>query len=141
MGCTSVRPSISASPPSSASASPAPSLPPARCDTQTPDYWKAFETTGPGGSPVPIPVTLTCENAVAAAWFTIGEPPGVASVVFGFGAWCDFEPGCPALPPNVGHVVFHFEGGSTVVASVRADDVGRVTVDDTTTVQTHPPSS
>jgi hypothetical protein len=111
------------------------------CDTQPPDYWKNFRTTAPDGSSMPIPVTLTCGNAVAAAWLTLGKPPGVTAVEFGFGVWCDFEAGCPAAPPNHGHVVFHFAGRTSVVASVQADETGRVTVSATFTVPTHPPSS
>ncbi len=58
----------------------------------------------------PIAITLTCENAVAAAKAVVGPDPAVAYIEFAFGSWC--PPGTfRALSlPNTGHVVFHRKG-------------------------------
>jgi hypothetical protein len=80
---------------------------------------------------VPIAITLTCGNAVAAARDLVGPDLGIAYIEFGFGWWC--PPGffCAMSPPNVGHVIFHTRGRRPdIVVSVRADDAGRVTAFD-----------
>jgi hypothetical protein len=140
-GCTNVRPSVAITPAPEADASPSASLPAATCDTTLPDHWKAFTTVGPSGTVIPVPVTLTCDRAVAAAWRAIGAPAGVSTASFAFGAWCDIEAGCPGLPPNYGHVVFQFIDGETVVVSVRSDDLGQVLVQDKTTIPRASPGS
>ena len=75
----------SPAPPSSNSSSPSPSTavaPKVVCDRSAP----ASAGTDDSGSP--IPVTLTCENAVAAAEAVVGPDPAIAYIEFNYVRWC-----------------------------------------------------
>jgi hypothetical protein len=83
---------------------------------------------GANGSQVPIVITLTCENAIAAAWAAVGPDPAVASIDFHYGRWCPPGALCAATLPNQGYVIFHRSGqGRDVMVLVEADDAGKVT--------------
>lgn len=84
--------------------------------------------TDANGSAVPLVITLTCENAVAAAKALVGPGQDIASIEFDYGYW--LPPGAHtaggATRPNTGHVIFHTNGPDLLV-SVKADDAGKVT--------------
>jgi hypothetical protein len=152
VGCGTPQPSVSPASPSvvasptlippavvvpstAVAASPTPAPPPtAVAEEPKVDCGKDASTwteTDAHGSPVPIVITLTCENAVAAAKQHVGPDPAVVSIEFGYGWWC--PPGffCVMSPPNAGHVIFHTRGRRPdIVVSVKADAAGRVTAFD-----------
>lgn len=76
------------------------------------------------------PITLTCENAVAAAKAVVGPDPSVVKIEFRFGQWCPPGYACPLAMVavlNGGYVVFSRTGGRDLVVVVRADKAGKVT--------------
>jgi hypothetical protein len=74
------------------------------------------------------PITLTCENAVAAAKAVLGPDPSVTSIEFRFGQWCPPDRPCLAIAVlNGGYVIFHRKTGADLVVIVRADKNGKVT--------------
>ena len=76
----------------------------------------------------PIPVTLTCEAAVAAAKAVVGPDPAITYIEFDYLRWC--PPGffCAMSTFNDGHVIFHMNGQRPdIVVQVMADEAGRVT--------------
>ena len=92
------------------------------CDQSAP----SSAGTDPSGSP--IPVTLTCENAVAAAKAVVAPDPAIAYIEFDYGRWC--PPGffCVMSTMNDGHVIFHVNGlRPDILVQVVADEAGRVT--------------
>lgn len=92
------------------------------CDRSTP----ASAGTDDAGSP--IPVTLTCENAVAAAKAAVGPDPNIASIEFAYFFWCPPGAFCVASTLNDGHVIFHMAGDRPdIVVDVRSDQAGSVT--------------
>ena len=140
-GCATAVPSVSSPPSPSRSAPPSsqssnlpstPSQPPSLspsaavapkvvCDHSKP----ASAGTDDSGSP--IPVTLTCQNAVAAAEALVGADPGIVSIEFDYLRWC--PPGfyCALSGLNDGHVIFHIAGlGPDILVDVVADKAGRV---------------
>jgi hypothetical protein len=110
--------------PATTPATPSPgaaALPPVTCGRPT-----TWDRTDAHGSPIPI--LLTCENAVAAAEAFLGADPDIVSVEFGYRWWCPRDRLCAASLPNGGHVIFHLGGRKPdVVVSVSADAAGRVT--------------
>jgi hypothetical protein len=80
-------------------------------------------------APSHIQITLTCENAVAAAKAVVGPDTTVTSIEFKFGQWC--PPGYPCLMMlrlNAGYVLFHRRSGlPDLVVIVAADQAGKVT--------------
>jgi hypothetical protein len=73
-------------------------------------------------------MTLTCDQAVAAAKARLGPDPAVYSIEFGYGAWCPPNRFCVISLPNSGHVVFHRKGGlPDILVMVSVDDAGKVT--------------
>jgi len=134
-GCATPVPSVSAPPSASTSASPAspssnpPSPSPSTavapkvvCDHSAP----TSAGTDPSGSP--IPVTLTCQNAVAAAEALVGADPGITYIEFDYRRWCPPGYFCVASGLNDGHVIFHVKGrGPDILVTVVADKAGTVT--------------
>lgn len=134
-GCATPVPSVSAPPSPSASASPAPpsSNPPSPspstavapkvvCDHGAPS------SAGTDDSGSPIPVTLTCENAVAAAEAVVGPDPAIAYIEFDYRRWCPPGMFCVLSTWNDGHVIFHMNGlRPDILVQVVADGAGRVT--------------
>jgi hypothetical protein len=133
-GCVTALPSVSAPPSasrpatpasqSSRPASPSPSTavaPKVVCDHSKP------ASAGIDDAGSPIPVTLTCENAVDAAEAVVGADPDITSIEFDYRRWC--PPGffCVLSGLNDGHVIFHMDGpGPDIVVSVVADKAGAV---------------
>lgn len=144
VGCASPHPSVTltpspvAQPPDAPSPTVAASAPPAlveappiECDHNT-SIW--FENDA-HGSQVPIVITLTCENAVAAAMDLVGPNPAIDSIEFHFGWYCPPGAFCAVTQPNTGHVIFHFNRRqSDTVVSVTADAAGKVTASDARTL-------
>jgi len=133
-GCATPVPSVSApaastpaspAPPSSSPPSPSPSTaaaPKVVCDRSAP----ASAGTDDSGSP--IPVTLTCENAVAAAKAVVGPDPAIAYIEFDYFRWCPPGYFCRMSTWNDGHVIFHMNGlRPDILVDVVADESGRVT--------------
>ena len=134
-GCATPVPSVSAPPSVSTSASPAPpsSNPPSPspstavapkvvCDHSAPS------SAGTDSFGSPIPVTLICENAVAAAKAVVGPDPAIASIEFDYFFWCPPGMFCVASTMNDGHVIFHMKGQRPdILVTVVADKAGRVT--------------
>lgn len=119
-----VAPSATASP-SAAAAEPTVVCPP--------DETSPWFITDANGSPVPIVVTLSCENAVAAAKAVVGPDPTVTYIEFAYGPWCPPGVFCALSLPNTGHVVFHRKGLlPDLLVGVRADKAGKVTATDAT---------
>ena len=88
----------------------------------------------------PIPVTLTCEAAVAAARALAG--PGVVAdrIEFAYGYYCPPGYFCVASGPNEGHVIFRRPApGPDLVVQVSADPAGRVTAQGPVPVPTPSP--
>ena len=86
--------------------------------------------TGPNlPAPPGMQITLTCENAVAAAKAVVGPDAAVRSIEFRFGSWCPPDYACVMmLVLNGGYVLFHREGAlPDLVVVVRADQDGNVT--------------
>ena len=81
-------------------------------------------------------ITLTCENAVAAAKAVVGPDTTVTSIEFRWGMWCPPDRPCLMIALlNGGYVLFHRKSGlPDLVVVVRADDAGRVTASDATIV-------
>jgi hypothetical protein len=87
------------------------------------------------GSQVPIPIVLTCDKAVSAAFAalpaTVGGPFGgdITSIQFGFGGYCPPGERCPfSESGDRGFVVFGFRDGSSYLVVVEADQAGVVSV-------------
>lgn len=110
--------STTPSPSPSASVAAGPTI---TCDP-VPDHWLPADAAGS-----PLPVTLTCENAVAAAEAAIGRDPGVVSIEFHYFFYCPPGRYCAITTANDGHVVFHLAGGHPDrVVQVWVDETGRV---------------
>jgi hypothetical protein len=76
------------------------------------------------------PITLTCENAVAAARAVFGVDPAVTAIEFYRGLWCQPDAPCPAMAVlNGGYVIFRRPTQSDLVVVVKADKDGMVTAD------------
>jgi hypothetical protein len=85
-----------------------------------------WSTNDVNSSQVPIVITLTCENAVAAAEAVVGLQPAVAYIEFAFGYWCPPGAFCAASLPNTGYVVFHRKGRlPDLLVAVTADETGK----------------
>ena len=121
-------PTGAAEPTASTQSTPAPSAvaaePKVVCPTPTETY--------PPASPNPTPrflITLTCENAVAAAKAVVGPDTTVTSIEFRFGQWCPAGQPCLLIAVlNGGYVLFHRKSGlPDLVVVVRADEAGKVT--------------
>jgi hypothetical protein len=140
-GCATVVPSVSAPPSASRLASPAslssnPPSPSGHPPSPSPSTavaprvvcdHSAPTSAGTDDSGSPIPVTLTCENAVAAATAVVGADPGIISIEFDYRRWC--PPGffCALSGLNDGHVIFHMAGqGPDILVNVVADTAGTV---------------
>jgi len=92
------------------------------CDKSEP----ASAGTEDSGSP--IPVTLTCENAVAAAKAVVGPDAAIASIEFDYFRWCPRGDFCVMSTWNDGRVIFHVKGlRPDILVDVVADESGRVT--------------
>jgi hypothetical protein len=92
------------------------------------DIGSVWLDTDAHGSEVPISITLTCENAVAAAKASAGPQPATELIEFSYGHWC--QPGffCALALPNTGHVIFRRTGTlPDLLVGVTADAVGKVT--------------
>ena len=115
----------SSAPPSSSSSSQSPRTavaPKVVCDERAP----ASAGTDDSGSP--IPVTLTCENAVDAAKALVGSDPAIAYIEFNYFRWCPPGYFCVMSTWNDGHVIFHMKGlRPDISLDVAADESGRVT--------------
>jgi hypothetical protein len=97
------------------------------CEPNT-SIWTQMDANG---SQVPIPITLTCENAVAAARRVVGPDPALAYIEFHYGGWCPPGARCAALGPSHGYVIVHTKGlRSDVLVAVTADAAGKVTASD-----------
>jgi hypothetical protein len=97
------------------------------CDRTTPMWTQV----GPNGSQVPIPVALTCENAVAAAKALVGADPAIVNVEFHFGTWCPPGALCTPTLPNQGYVIFRRSSpGPDIRVAVTANAAGSVTARD-----------
>ncbi len=133
-GCATPVPSVSAAPSSSTSPTP----PPRSSNTPSPSPSTAAapavvcERSAPTSAGTdqlgsPIPVRLTCENAVAAAEAVVGPDPAIAYIEFDFGRWCPPGDYCVLSTANDGHVIFHVHGlRPDILVQVRADEAGRV---------------
>jgi hypothetical protein len=76
------------------------------------------------------PITLTCENAVAAARAVVGPDPAVTSIEFYRGHWCQPDRPCLAIAVlNGGYVIFRRPTVVDLVVVVRADKDGKVTAE------------
>ena len=109
--------------PSAPSATPrASGVPRVVCDRSTPT------SAGTDAAGSPIPVKLTCANAVAAAERVIAPDLAVAWIEFDYLHWCPPGDFCAWSGLNDGHVIFHVAGaGPDEVVQVTADAAGRVT--------------
>ena len=88
----------------------------------------SWSKTEANGSQVPIAITLTCENAVAAAKAVVGPQPALAYIEFGIGFWCPPGASCAVALPNRGFVVFHRKSLlPDLLVNVTEDDTGKVT--------------
>lgn len=131
----SVSPSVTLAP--SPTASPVAAEAKVVCQPNTSTWSK----TDANGSQVPIAITLTCENAVAAAKVVVGPQPALAYVEFAFGFWCPPGAFCAASLPNTGHVIFHRKSLlPDLLVGVTADDAGRVTATQPTPLPSPLPS-
>jgi hypothetical protein len=134
-GCATPVPSVSAAPSASTSATPAP--PSSNAPSPSPSTAVAPEVVCDRSAPTsagtdqfgsPIPVRLTCENAVAAAEAVVGPDPAIAYIEFDFGRWCPSGYFCALSTMNDGHVIFHVKGlRPDILVQVRADEAGKVT--------------
>jgi hypothetical protein len=104
-------------------------VPPATCHNDPPEWWANSRTTAPDGSQVPVVITLTCGNAVVAAWSAVSDRAGITSAEFTMGVMCLPEMACPAAPPNTGQVVFHRSDSTGVYVTVQSDTSGTVSPD------------
>jgi len=115
----------SPAPPSGNSGWPSPSTaaaPTVVCDRSAPT------SAGTDDAGSPIPVMLTCGNAVAAARAVVGPGQGIAFIEFDYFRWCPPGYFCVASTLNDGHVIFHMKDPRPdIVVDVAADDAGRVT--------------
>lgn len=133
----SVPPAATVAPSPTASASPVALEPKVVCQANT----STWGTTDANGSQVPIVITLTCENAVAAAKAVVGPDQAVAYIEFAFGYWCPPGAYCALSLPNTGHVVFHRKGLlPNLLVGVTADDAGKVTATQPTPFPSPSPS-
>lgn len=121
----SASPPNSPAPPSNNPSSQSPSTaaaPKVVCDQTTP----ASAGTDDSGSP--IPVALTCENAVDAAKAVFGPDPAIAYIEFNYFRWCPPGYFCVMSTWNDGHVIFHMNGlRPDINLDVAADESGTVT--------------
>lgn len=99
------------------------SAPTVSCDQ--PGTWTITDTAG---SEVPIPITLTCDKAVAAAWARLGSDSAIASIEFHYNDYCPPGWRCgPPTDPDRGHVVFHpADGRPDMLLPVQSDQAGNV---------------
>jgi hypothetical protein len=104
-------------------------VPPTTCHNYSPEWWAKWRTTAPDGSQVPVAITLTCENAVVAAWNAVSDRAGITSAEFTMGVMCLPQMPCPAAPPNTGQVAFHRSDGTGVYVTVQSDASGTVSPD------------
>lgn len=120
----SVSLAVTPAPSPTPSASPVAAKPKVVCQSNTSTWSK----TDANGSQVPIAITLTCENAVAAAKDVVGPQPALAYIEFAFGHWCPPGALCAISLPNTGHVVFHRKSlFPDLLVGVTADGTGKVT--------------
>jgi hypothetical protein len=134
-GCATPVPSVSASPALSTSASPAPpsSNPPSPSPSTAAAPKVVCDRSAPGSAGTddlgsPIPVTLTCENAVAAAEAVVVPDPGIAYIEFDYLRYCPPGMFCTWSGFNDGHVIFRAKGRRPdILVNVHADEAGRVT--------------
>jgi hypothetical protein len=76
------------------------------------------------------PITLTCENAVAAARAVFGSDRAVTAIEFYRGLWCQPDAPCLAMAVlNGGYVIFRRPTQSDLVVVVKADKDGNVNAD------------
>jgi hypothetical protein len=91
------------------------------CDP-LPDYGLPADAAGS-----PIPVTLTCAKAVAAAEVILGPDPRISSIEFHYFFWCPPGRYCSITTANNGHVIFHLTSGHPDdLVQVWVDDAGQV---------------
>jgi hypothetical protein len=77
---------------------------------------------------VPVPTTLTCEKAVAAAWARVGPDRDIASIEFHYGSYCPSE--CPLAGFDWGYVLVHpGNGRPDMLLRVHSDKAGNVSAD------------
>jgi len=141
-GCATPVPSVSAPPSASTSASPAspssnPPSPSSNPSSPSPSTavapkvvcdHSAPSSAGTDSFGSPIPVTLTCQSAVAAAEAVVGADPGITYIEFDYRRWCPPGYFCVASGLNDGHVIFHVKGrGPDILVTVVADKAGTVT--------------
>lgn len=112
-------------------ASPAPSVSAGASPTVSCDPPGTWTITDAAGSEVPVPITLTCDKAEAAAWARLGPDPAIASIEFHYHNYCPPGWRCgPPSDPNVGHVIFHpADGRPDMLFPVRSDKDGNVTAE------------
>jgi hypothetical protein len=128
-GCATPVPSVSTPPSASTSATPASSKSP----TPSPSAAVAPQVVcnrSKAGLARDGPLTLTCENGVAAAEAVVRPDLAIAYIEFRFGYWC--PPGYYCALPfwNDGHVIFHVKGQRPdLLVQVSADEDGRVTAE------------
>jgi hypothetical protein len=135
-GCGTPAPTPSAAPLASAVPSPATAATPdASLDATGPKVvchpnttmWAPTDANG-SAYPVAVFITLTCENAVAAALAVVGSQPDVAFIEFAYGLWCPPGASCRGSRPNEGNVIVHQAGQQPdIVVKVTADETGKVT--------------
>jgi hypothetical protein len=99
---------------------PAPGGPTVSCEP-------AADSIGTDDSGSPIPVTLTCDKAVAAAEAALGPDPGIASIEFHYRYLCPPGNFCVVTTENDGHVIFHLtRRRPDIVVQIHTDQSGRV---------------
>jgi hypothetical protein len=91
------------------------------CD-RVPDYWLPTNASGS-----PIPVTLTCANAVAAAKVAVRHRPDISSIEFHYFFYCQPGEYCAITTANDGYVVMHLTGVRPgILVQVHIGEAGRV---------------
>jgi hypothetical protein len=114
-----------------ATLSPPPSGPPVECDREPEGY-----TIDAQGSEIPIPVRLTCADAVRAALIELGDRSGAVSIEFHYGAYCPPGEFCVFTDINRGYVVLHPRIGPASTVEVFIDAKGHIT---TSVIEPYPP--
>ncbi len=125
--CATPVPPTPTSEPSPQVATPSPSLAPSATPVPSPSLscdsqGSAWTTTDENGSFIPVELTLTCGNAVAAAERVL-PPTSAAITTIGFhqGGYCPPLPRkCAVAMPDNGYVVFTLDDGTTLWATVSA---------------------
>jgi hypothetical protein len=85
-----------------------------------PDYWLPTNASGS-----PIPVALTCANAVTAAEAAVGPDPDISSIEFHYFFFCPPGVYCAIKTANDGHVIFHLSGlRPDILVQVHVDEEG-----------------